>query len=245
MIALLSAMAFGQAAERGAEAFEQRHPVCAPPATQPDRPGVATQPDRGEESPVALLRSAHETFAAGNGRIENISGYIDPQTRPLTELTIGLVGEAAKKTDNVAGVVQDKLGKEQAEHLKGMGIPNGLLTEGVRSPLAQFADEQGRIDWDHVNVVEQNGRATVQYDGRPTGLVLVKRDNKWYFGARAEPDREQLAEAMAVQQQLFCGLILGLDQIEQKVRSGDLTGENFQQESVRIMREAQASAMRG
>jgi hypothetical protein len=242
-LVLLAALAFGDdATTQPQTSAAQHYPICAA-TNQPELSAATTQPDRGADTAIGLLKSASETFDGGKGQLDQIVGFIDPQMRPLTIQAIELIRTAANATGRVAGVVEQKIGQRQADQVKQLGVSPDALKEGLQAPLANFAKD-GKVDWDKVKVQENENWASVNYNDKPTGIFLVKRDGKWYFGSVDRIDPKELQSTMLMQRQLFCGLLSGLDQIEAKVNAGDLNDKNFREQSTKIMEDAQAVAVK-
>ena len=82
----------------------------------------------------------------------------------------------------------------------------------------------GKVDWDKVKITENGGKAQVAIASIGATIQLAKVNGKWYL------DQETFAQDAAGIKEMTGTLMNVLDQIEQKVKSGQISKQNFIQE---------------
>ncbi len=211
----------------------------AAPTTQPDpKAAPTTQPDpnvdRGAASAKELLENFHR--ASTNGKVRDVLGFFEPTFRKMNLQMNEAQQQVGAKADSLAKVVEEKIGKEQAAALRGMS-GGDMLDQSVGSPLAEAVVDD-KLDWSKVKIEEKGEKAEVSVNGEPTGMPLVKVGGKWYVDSPMEMNPLQAAMMMAMLKQQLRKMTDALDQVEQRVKSGQITKDNFEQEFGRLMESA-------
>jgi hypothetical protein len=192
--------------------------------------------DRGAASPKALLESMAKILGE-EGNAEEWLGFQSPANRELVKTQLEMTSQLEAKAKKVAELVRAKFGKMEANMVKSMGVfhTGGELV--LRYQISQIA-KNGKVDWDKVKITENGDKAQAAIADIRATILLAKVDGKWYLG---EGDgQETMAKDAEGMKEMIGTLMKVLDQLEQKVKSGQITKANFIQEYSKLINDSMA-----
>ena len=134
-----------------------------------------------------------------------------------------MVLQLEAKAKALTDLVQAKIGKMEAGMIKSMGVINSGSELALKYQMSQIATD-GKVNWDNVKITENGDKAQVAIASIGATIQLAKVNGKWYLDPQAfAQDAEGIKEMIGT-------LMKVLDRIEQKVKSGQITQQNFIQE---------------
>ena len=222
----------------------------ATPATQPD-PVATTSPDSttastpdgpdyGAATPKALLERMAKVITL-NDKPGAWYGFQPPANRDLVKVQLDCAAQLVARGKPVAELVQARIGNMEAGMIRG-SVSGGVQQGGeivLRNTISQMAPN-GTVDWSQVKITEAGDKAQAVISNYGGTIPMAKANGKWYLGG----DRDALAKEVEGTRKMTATSLKTLDQVEQKVKSGQMTKKNFIQEYSNIVNENfQAGAM--
>lgn len=188
--------------------------------------------DLGAASPRALLESMAKVL--GEDSKPNASlVFQSPANRDLAREQLALALQLGARTSAVSDLVQVKIGKVEAGMIRSM---QGGVTAGgelmLRNAIAQFAKD-GNVDWDKIKITETGDKAQAEITNYGGTISLVRAGGKWYLGE--QEGQATFAQDAAGTKAMTGNLMKVLDQVEQKVNSGEINKKNFFQKYPEIV----------
>jgi hypothetical protein len=192
--------------------------------------------DRGAATPKALLESMAGVLGE-EGKAEDWLGFQSPANRELVKTQLEMTSQLEAKAKKVADLVGAKFGRMEAGMVKSMGVfhTGGELV--LRYQVSQIA-KNGKVDWDKVKITENGDKAQAAIAGLGATIPLVKVEGKWYLGEGE--GQETMAKDAEGMKEMIGNLMKVLDQLEQKVKSGQITKANFIQEYSKLINDSMA-----
>ncbi len=184
-------------------------------------------PDLGAGSPKALLESMAKVLSE-DSKPNAWLVFQPPANRDLAKTELELASKLGAKAAAVTDLVEAKIGKVQAGMVRSM---QGGVTAGgeltLRNQITQITTG-GKIDWDKVKITEKGDKAQAEIADNAGTIFLTKAGGKWYLGEGE--GQETLAKDVEGSKEMTASLMKVLDQVQQKVNSGEMTRKNFIQE---------------
>ena len=195
------------------------------PAPSTTRPGQTTTKmpeiaDLGAATPRALVESMAKVVRE-DGKPHSSLGFQPPANRALAKAQLEMAMQIGAKAKALTALVQARIGKMEAGMIKSMesGVNAGSeLT--LRYQMSEIAPG-GKVNWNKVKITENGGKAQVAIASMGTTIQLAKANGKWYL------DPETFAKEAGLIKETSGKLMKVLDQVEQKVKSGQITKQNF------------------
>jgi hypothetical protein len=189
--------------------------------------------DRGAATPKALLERMANILGEDAKPRSSLS-FQPPANRELAKTEMEMALQLGDKARKVTELVQAKIGKMEANMVKSMegGVQAGNELV-LRYQISQVAKD-GKVDWDKVKLTEHDAKAQVAIISTGETIPMIKIDGKWYLGE----GQETLAKEAEGIKETTGKLMNFLDQIEQKVQSGQITKKNFIQEYQNIVNDS-------
>jgi hypothetical protein len=221
--------------------------TCSPGMAQhlnnPERPGATTVPtaddipDRGAPTPKALLDSMAAVLSKP-GPPQDWLSFQPPANRELAKEEVQLIVQLGSKAKETADVIEKKIGKMQANMVRSMqnGVTPGCELE-LRNSITEMSTD-GKIDWDSVKITEAGDKARVSSSNTASRILLIKAGDKWYLGEGEGSGKETLAKDVDGTKKMNATELKMLDQLEQKVKSGEVNKKNFIQEYQNLVNES-------
>jgi hypothetical protein len=217
-----------------------------PGAQAPAKPGAATGPDQvqttkptsipttmpdvidlGAATPKALLESMAKVLGE-DAKPQAWLGFQPPANRQLVKEQFELASQLDAKAKKVAQLVAARIGNMEANMVKSF---QGGVTAGgeitLRYQISQIA-KNGKVDWDKVKITQDGDKAQAAIASTGETIPMAKVNDKWYLGEGQ--GQETLAKDAQGTKELTGQLMKVLDQLEQKVNSGQITKKNFIQQ---------------
>lgn len=186
-------------------------------------------------SPKDVLEAMHKASQAKD--MNALVSYMDPALQPPMKDMLSMLEEMKTKTNALAKVVEEKIGKPQADRIR----QQGAMEDKDISPLAK-AVENGQVNWSKIDIKEEGDKATVKVQGDEP-FMIKKVNGKWYA---FPPEKENLTpEKMQTQvdamKKMMTPMGKAYDEVAKKINAGTITKENFDAEYGKTM----AAAMMG
>ena len=195
--------------------------------------------DRGAATPKAALE-AMAALLSTKAPTADWMGLQPPANRELAKEQLKLAADLGAKAKSVADLVESKIGKTQADMVRSMqtGVTAGWELE-LKGQL-QGIVRDGKLNGDKVKINENGDKADIAIIDSNDTIPLTKVNGKWYLGengkhATLPKDIEGNRKATAHSMKL-------LDQVEQKVKAGQLTKSNFMTEYIKLVNETMSGA---
>jgi hypothetical protein len=196
---------------------------AAPAAARPGRNNGPEIADLGAATPKALVESMAKVLGEG-GKPHGWLGFQPPANRALAKEQLKMTLQLGAKAKALVELVQARIGKMEAGMIKSMesGVnAGGELT--LRYQMSQIAPG-GTVDWDTLKITENGDKAQVAVPSTGATIQLAKVNGKWYL------DQEAFAKDAPGVKEMTGTLMKVLDQVEQKVKSGEINKQNFIQQ---------------
>jgi len=203
-------------------------------ATYPDQKpnDVLEIVDRGTATPAALLESM-AMLLDQKAPTQAWLGLQPPAMLPLARMQLELASQLGAKTKSVAELVQAKIGRMEAGMVSSGqgGVQAGWELE-LHQQMAQIA-RNGKVDWAKVKITEKGDKAEAAIVSSGSSILLAKVGGKWYLGEGEGHDT--LSKDINGNKEMTSALLKLLEQVEQKVKSGQMTKANFIQEYTKLV----------
>jgi len=188
--------------------------------------------DRGAATPAALLESM-AMLLDQKAPTQAWLGLQPPAMLPLARMQLELASQLGAKTKSVAELVQAKIGRMEAGMVGSTqsGVRAGWELE-LHSQMAQIA-RNGKVDWAKVKITERGDKAEAVIVSTGSSILLAKAGGKWYLGEGEGHDT--LAKDINGNKEMTSASLKMLEQVEQKVKSGQMTKANFIQEYTKLV----------
>jgi hypothetical protein len=178
--------------------------------------------DLGAATPKALVESMAKVLGE-NAKPHAWLRFQPPANRALAQAQLQMVLQLQAKAKAVTELVQAKIGNMEAGMVKSMGVINSGGELVLNYQMSQIATD-GKVDWGDVKLTENGDKAQVAIAAIGATIQLAKANGKWYL------DQEAFAKDADGIKEMIGTLMKVLDQVEQKVKSGQIARQNFIQE---------------
>lgn len=206
------------------------------PATTQATSQAASQPTSrvtiDHTSPRALLESAHNAIMADD--YDSMVSAMEPKYQPVMGRLMGVFKKVQVWRNSLTKVMVEKFGQVPAAKLLKDGGPLG--PDVKMTPLRSAMGPDGKIMWEQVTIKEEGDKAEATIGDGSLVQVLKKVDGKWYACPVSEEMTPEDIEQNSVMAEKMSGMVEKLmTKMEEGVRSGEITAENFQEKSMQSM----------